>query len=53
MKLSQSEVKDLASAEGFDPATLLTDDPELQIRIESHPLLRWKAQNVRRHKVLE
>ena len=33
-------------------ATLLTDDIELQRRIESHPLLQWKALNVRQHKGL-
>jgi len=33
-------------------ATLLTDDIELQRRIESHPLLKWKALNVRQHKGL-
>lgn len=33
--------------EGEGDATLLTDDPELQQRIDSQPLLAWKAQNVR------
>jgi predicted nucleotidyltransferase component of viral defense system len=33
-------------------ATLLTDDPVLQARIESHPLLQWKVLNVRQHKGL-
>lgn len=30
-------------------AALLTDDPALRARIEHHPGLRWKAQNVREH----
>lgn len=29
---------------------LLTDDPSLQDRIHRHPLLTWKAVNVRRHR---
>jgi predicted nucleotidyltransferase component of viral defense system len=33
-------------------ADLLTRDPDLQSRIASHPLLQWKAQNVRQHKKL-
>ena len=31
-------------------ATLLTDDPRLQQRIEAQPLLAWKAQNVRSYR---
>ena len=31
-------------------ATLLTDDPGLQQRIEAQPLLAWKAQHVRSHR---
>ena len=31
-------------------ASFLTDDAVLKHRIESHPLLEWKAFNVRRHK---
>ena len=50
---AEKEFLNLLLDEAHIDATLLTDDPELQIRIESHPLLRWKAQNVRRHKVLE
>jgi len=30
---------------------LLTSDPAMVTRIASHPMLRWKAQNVRQHKV--
>ena len=36
--------------EGVIDASFLTDDSELQERIERHPLLAWKAQNVREHK---
>ncbi len=32
--------------------SLLTDDPELERRIEGHPWLQWKAINVRKHKGL-
>ena len=34
-------------------ATILTDDADLQQRIQTHPNLEWKAQNVRRYKRLE
>lgn len=30
--------------------TLLTSDPDMAPRIMSHPMLQWKAQNVRQHK---
>ena len=33
-------------------STLLTNDPELQKKIQDQPLLRWKALNVRMHKGL-
>ena len=36
--------------EGEIDATLLTDDPGLQQRIEAQPLLAWKAQHVRSHR---
>jgi predicted nucleotidyltransferase component of viral defense system len=36
--------------EGLVDASLLTDDVELKERIEQHPLLAWKAQNVREHR---
>ena len=38
--------------EGRIDARLLTHDTALQDRIHAHPLLEWKAQNVRRHKGL-
>lgn len=37
---------------GVIDSTLLTADPSLQQRIQGHPLLEWKALNVRRHKGL-
>ncbi len=33
-------------------ASILTDDRDLQKRIQTHPNLKWKAQNVRKHKGL-
>ena len=50
---AEKEFLDLLLDEARIDATLLTDDVELQRRIESHPLLQWKALNVRRHKGLE
>ncbi len=38
--------------EGKIDATLLTSDPSLQERIQTQPLLEWKALNVRRHRGL-
>ena len=38
--------------EGRVEANYLTDDAQLIHRIESHPLLQWKALNVRQHKGL-
>jgi predicted nucleotidyltransferase component of viral defense system len=37
--------------QGIIDPSLLTADPHLQQRIRSQPLLEWKAQNVRRHKL--
>jgi len=34
----------------IDPA-LLTQDEQMSVRIRSHPLLQWKALNVRQHKL--
>ena len=50
---AEKEFLDLLLDEARIDATLLTDDVELRRRIESHPLLQWKALNVRRHKGLE
>ena len=38
--------------EGVVDATVLTDDIELQRKIQAQPLLEWKAQHVRRFKGL-
>ena len=38
--------------EGKIDATLLTSDPSLQERIQTQPLLEWKALNVRQHRGL-
>ena len=43
---------DLLLDEGRIDSRLLTRDTALQDRIHAHPLLEWKAQNVRRHKGL-
>ena len=43
---------DLLLEKGEIDASILTDDRSLQIRIQSQPLLEWKALNVRRHKGL-
>ncbi|WP_035254284.1 nucleotidyl transferase AbiEii/AbiGii toxin family protein [Desulfatiglans anilini] len=43
---------DLLLEQGVIDPTLLTADESLQRRIQSQPLLEWKALNVRRHKGL-
>ena len=43
---------DLLLDGGQIDAAVLTDDTELQERIQVQPLLEWKAQHVRRHKGL-
>ena len=55
LPLSDSELAflDALLEEGRIEASLLTADVELIRRIETHPLLAWKALNVRRHKGLE
>jgi hypothetical protein len=50
---SEKEFLDTLLETGVIEASLLTSDTELGQRIESHPLLAWKAFNVRRHKGLE
>ncbi len=49
---AEREFLDLLLDWGKIDATLLTSDTALQRRIESQPLLKWKAINVRRHKGL-
>jgi len=43
---------DLLLEKGDVNATVLTPDEALQKRIQSQPLLRWEALNVKRHKEL-
>ena len=44
---------DLLLNEGEIDAALLTDDGDLQNRIQAHPNLEWKARNVREHRGLD
>ena len=49
---AEREFLDLLLDRGKIDSTLLTSDTTLQKRIQSQPLLEWKAINVRRHKGL-
>ena len=51
LPLSEAEMAflNLLLEKGEIDATILTDDTDLQVRIQSHPNLEWKAQNVRAH----
>lgn len=49
---SEHTFLDLLLDRGVVDPTILTADPALQRRIQSQPLLEWKALNVRRHKRL-
>jgi len=49
---AESEFLNLLLDHGKIDSTVLTSDPTLQKRIQSQPLLEWKAINVRRHKGL-
>jgi predicted nucleotidyltransferase component of viral defense system len=49
---AEREFLDLLHDKGTIDSTILTDDAVLQQRIQSQPLLEWKALNVRRHKGL-
>jgi len=53
LNVSELEFLNVLLEEGRTDARLLTDDVELIRRIETHPLLAWKALNVRRHKSIE
>ncbi len=46
---SETEFITMINDSGEIRPDLLTDDEELQARIFSHPLLKWKVQNVRQH----
>ena len=52
LPLSPPEVEFLTrlNAGGEVAPELLTDDPDLQAAIGRHPMLAWKAQNVREHR---
>lgn len=41
---------DLLNGKGEIDATILTDNTDLQRRIQKQPMLQWKALNVKRHK---
>ena len=47
---SEMEFLNLLLDKGQIKADLLTDDIQLQDRIVKHPMLQWKALNVRKHK---
>lgn len=49
---AESAFLDLLLEKGEIDATILTGEADLQKRIQNHPNLEWKAQNVRRHKGL-
>lgn len=44
---------DAIHEEGVIDASFLTEDPDLQSRINEQPMLKWKALNVRKHKGLD
>lgn len=50
---SEKEFLDRLLDQGEIIPALLTDDADLQSKIQGHPLLAWKAVNVRKHKNLE
>jgi hypothetical protein len=45
----EREFLDSILSQGKIEPSLLTPDPDLQDRIKSHPMLNWKAVNVRQH----
>ena len=49
---SEKRFLDRLLEDGVIDAPLLTEDVELRERIERHPLVEWKAQNVREHKAI-
>lgn len=50
---SESQFLNLLLDKGQIQAALLTDDEQLQHRIAEHPMLQWKALNVRKHKQID
>ncbi|MEA3288293.1 MAG: hypothetical protein U9Q77_13100 [Candidatus Marinimicrobia bacterium] len=49
---SEQEFLDLILDKGRIDGSLLTQDPDLQQRIATHPSLNWKTINVKKHKGL-
>lgn len=47
---SEQEFLDTLLDNGKIASELITDDLQLQQRIQEHPMLKWKALNVRKHK---
>ena len=46
----EAEFLDRLLDDGEIVPSLLTDDTEMSARVQDHPLLRWKAPNVQRHR---
>ncbi len=55
LPFSENEIEflDRLNDRGQIAPELLTEDPALQGKIDSHPGLQWKALNVRRHRGFE
>ena len=49
----ESQFLEMLLEQGTIQADLLTDDEQLQHRIAEHPMLLWKALNVRKHKQID
>ena len=49
---AEREFLDLLLDKGEIDASILTDDAALQLRIQTQPMLEWKALNVRKHRGL-
>ncbi len=49
---AEREFLDLLLDKGKIDASILTDDAALQLRIQTQPMLEWKALNVRKHRGL-
>jgi len=48
--MTETAFLDLLNGKGEIDATILTDNTDLQRRIQKQPMLQWKALNVKRHK---
>jgi hypothetical protein len=49
---AEREFLDLLLGKGKIDASILTDDAALKLRIQTQPMLEWKAFNVRKHRGL-